>query len=95
MPTEASKPIEILRQRRGPVPEELRRRVSECNRIQKAIAGSLQDGPKTAPEIATATGVPTDQVFWHLMAMRKYGEVVEDEPDGAYFRYALQKKGPR
>ncbi len=92
MPETAKKPLDVLRERRGPVPDELRERVRENNRIQKAITDKLAEGPKTAPELAAAIGVPTDRVFWHLMAMRKYGKVTEDEQDGDYFRYALIEK---
>jgi hypothetical protein len=86
------KPIEILRERRGPVPDELRQRMREHNRIRKAIADALADGAKTPPEIADGIDARTDQVFWHLMAMRKYGSVAEGEQYGDYFRYALTKK---
>ncbi len=92
MSTKARKPLDDLRQRRGPVPDELRERVKEHTRIQKAITAALSQGPRTAVEIAAATGIPREQVFWHLMAMRKYGEVAEGEESDGYFQYALTKK---
>ena len=92
MSTEAKKPVDLLRERRGPVPEELRGRVKDHNRAQKAITDALTGGAKTAPEVAEETGIPTDEVFWHLMAMRKYGSVTEAEEAGDYYQYALTEK---
>lgn len=92
MPEEARKPLDILRERRGPVPEELRQRVREHTRIRRAIADTLAEGPKTSPEISAAIGVPADKVFWHVIAMRKYGELAEHEQSGDYFQYKLVEK---
>jgi len=92
MSTEARKPIDIIRERRGPIPDELRERVREHNRIQRAIADALADGPKTPPEVAAAIEVPTDQVLWHLVAMRRYGKVAEGEQSGDCFQYGLVEK---
>jgi predicted transcriptional regulator len=92
MADEGRKSMEILRERRGPVPGELRQRMREHNRMQKAIADALADGAKTPPEIAEGIDARTDEVFWHLMAMRKYGSVAEGEQDGDYVRYALTQK---
>jgi predicted transcriptional regulator len=92
MSAEAKRPIDILRERRGPVPDALRQHVREHNSIQKAITDSLSEGPKTAPEIAAAIAVPAQQVLWHLMVMRKYGETAEGDQEGDYFQYMLTEK---
>ncbi len=83
------KPIEILRERVGGASREVveRNRRQMANRRQ--IMDSLKAAPKTAPEIAKETGLPTHEVFWHLMAMKKYGKVVEGAERGDYFEYAL------
>jgi hypothetical protein len=52
----------------------------------------LHDGPKTIPEIASATGVPAHEVVWQVMTMKKYGKVVEGEEHDGYFAYALTEK---
>ncbi len=80
-----------LRNRSGLKPSkenvELMRRSKE---VQTAITKALKDGPKTVPEIAKATGLSKDEIFWHLMTMHKYGVVEPDEKDEAgYFRYRL------
>lgn len=84
-----------MRERRGPVPPELRERVKQHGAIKKAIAKALEQGPKTVPELAEITGFPTHEVFWHLTSMRKYGQVTEGEQDGSYFRYMLAKEGQK
>ena len=86
---EGKKPIEILRERRGGVPPEL----VEHNRRQAAnrrrIVDALKVASKTVPEIAKETGLPPHEVFWHLMAMKKYGKLVEGQQRDDYFEYAL------
>jgi predicted Rossmann fold nucleotide-binding protein DprA/Smf involved in DNA uptake len=60
---------------------------------QKAIRGqichAMRDGPKTVPEVAHATGLPSDQVLWHITAMRKYDLVAEADMCGEYYTYQL------
>ena len=80
---------QVLRKRRGGVAKETMARNRESNRIRRQIVDLLKAGPKTVPEIADATGIPSPTVFWHLMSMRKYGKVVEGEERDSYFEYAL------
>ncbi len=86
---EQKKPIDILRERRGPVPPELRERVKQHRTIKKALTEALQGGPKTVLELAELTGFPSHEVFWHIVSMRKYGQVTEGDQDGDYLRYML------
>jgi predicted Rossmann fold nucleotide-binding protein DprA/Smf involved in DNA uptake len=86
----------ILRQRRGGVADEVVERHREYNRVRKKVTEAVQSHPRTVPEIADLTALPTHQVLWHLMAMKKYGKVVEGEECGDYYQYALkpeQEKG--
>jgi len=57
----------------------------------KAIKGHLEKGAATVPEVAGATEMPADEVLWYMAAMKKYGQIVEAEKDGGYFRYALSE----
>lgn len=57
--------------------------------IRREIKGALDEGPKTVPEIAERTSLASHDVMWHLMAMKKYGQVEELELDGQYYRYEL------
>jgi hypothetical protein len=61
-------------------------------KIKKRIREGLRDGPRTVPELSQATGISTDKVLWHLMSLRKYGEVTEVEEKDSYVSYALEPK---
>ena len=86
------KPIQVLRERRGGVPKALAERNREQARILKQLTAVLENGSKTPPELAEAVGMPIHEVFWYLMGMRKYGEVVEGQEQDGYYEYALKKK---
>jgi predicted transcriptional regulator len=66
---------------------------------QKAIRGqirhAMQDGPKTVPEVAKSTGLATEQVLWHITAMKKYDLVAEAEMSGEYYTYQLVQESKR
>lgn len=60
---------------------------------RKKIVAEMATEPRTVPQLADATDLPTDRVLWHLAAMRKYGQLTETgEQDGDYFKYALVAK---
>jgi predicted transcriptional regulator len=65
--------------------------VKEQKKERKAIKGHLENQPATVPEISDATGIPSDRVLWYLATFKKYGEIVEGEKDGGYFRYVLNE----
>jgi len=67
-------------------------RLKEQKRIIKAIKAQLQQ-PKTVPEIAEETGIPSQTVLWYVSALKKYGEVKEADKDGCYFRYCSTEEG--
>jgi hypothetical protein len=55
--------------------------------LHKALLAAIETGPKTVPELAVATGKPAQEIFWHLMALKKYNQVVEDRKQGGYVGY--------
>ncbi|RLB65017.1 MAG: hypothetical protein DRI90_03155 [Deltaproteobacteria bacterium] len=64
--------------------------------LRRKVKKALAEGPQTVPALAVAVEASTDDVLWHLAAMRAYGLVAEDEQDGDYFKYRLvddKKKG--
>lgn len=65
--------------------------VKEQKKILKAIKGHLENQPATVPELTEATGIPSDRVLWYLATLKKYGNIIEGEKDGGYFRYVLAK----
>ena len=84
--------LQISRQRRGGVPKELMECSREQARMRQKIFEALKHGPMTVPEIHASTGVPAHRVLWYLMAWKKYGKILEGEPCGDYYRYALAKE---
>jgi len=56
-----------------------------------SIKEHLEKKAGTIPEIADATGMPAHEVLWFMAALKKYGQIVETENDGGYYRYALKK----
>jgi len=74
-------------------------RVKVQKKALKAIKGHLEKGAATVPEVAgatemsadEATEMSADEVLWYMAALKKYGQVVEAEKDGGYFRYALSE----
>jgi len=55
----------------------------------KTIREYMQQGDATVPAIAAATEIPVNLTLWYVMAMKKYGEVVEVQKEGGYFKYSL------
>ena len=84
------KPVQILRERRGGVPKKLAERSRRQAQIHKLLRRVLKDGPKTVPEIARLTELPTHEVFWQLMGWKKYGQIIEGEERDGYYEYALK-----
>jgi hypothetical protein len=66
--------------------------LKEQNAIRRQICKVLREGPKTIPEIADTTTMPTDQVLWHVTAMKKYDLVVEAGMCGEYFQYRMAEE---
>jgi hypothetical protein len=85
------RPIDVLREKRGGVNEALKEYVKNQNRIKKLLQNSLKTGPMTIPQLAAQCQVDPSVLLWHLMAMRRYGEVVEGQEQDGYFLYLLKE----
>jgi predicted transcriptional regulator len=81
---------QILRERLGSVPQGALEISREHQKVKKRLREALKEGPKTVPEISERTQIPSRDVLWHLMSMKKYGEVIEGEEQGSYVQYALK-----
>ena len=94
---EASKkekqPFQIARDLRGGVPKELAERNRRQNAIRRKIIASLKEGAKTAPELAGVIELSAGETFWWLMALKKYGFIVEGPASGGYVKYRLKEEG--
>ncbi len=63
------------------------------NQEIKALRQALAAGPADPPSLAVTTGLAPQRVLWLLASLRKYGQVVEADKQGSYFRYALTQNG--
>ena len=83
-----------LRAERGAVVQTVTEQNKRRQAARRKIRAVLAEGPATVPALAAACELPSSEVLWHVAAMRKYGELVEDAQEGDYFTYRLvQEKG--
>ena len=87
--TEKKEAMKKLRQSRKPIIKATSARVKENKKTIKAIKEQLRDEARTVPEIAEATGLGSAEVLWFIATLKKYGEILEGDKDGSYFRYCL------
>jgi Fic family protein len=87
--TEKKEAMKKLRESRKHIIKATSARVKEQRKAIKAIKEQLQDEARTVPEIAGATGLASSEVLWFIATLKKYGEIVEGDKDGGYFRYSL------
>jgi predicted Rossmann fold nucleotide-binding protein DprA/Smf involved in DNA uptake len=66
--------------------------LKELQAIRKEIRQAMQTEPRTVPELAAATGLPANEVLWHVIAMKKYNLVSEVGLDDGYYRYSLAEE---
>jgi predicted transcriptional regulator len=91
----AKKRIELLKQLREKYADtvaQTQERLKSQQAIRKQINQALKEGPKTVPEVALATDLPSDQVLWHITAMKKYDLVEEVGMSGEYYQYQLAQE---
>jgi predicted transcriptional regulator len=66
--------------------------LKEQQAFRKQLRQAMKGGAKTIPEIAAASGLPSEQVLWHVAAMKKYDLVRETGKQGNYYQYALAEE---
>jgi hypothetical protein len=86
---EIKKLLKRLRAERVDHLKAVRRDQKKISVPRRALKKALAEGPQTVPQLAKAIDQTTDEVLWHIAAMRYYGLVAEDEQDGDYFKYRL------
>lgn len=84
-------PLTLLRERRGGMSDKLKEYFKEQQQTRKGLRKALKEGPKTVPELAALLNLEKSTTLWHVMAMRRYGEVVETAERNAYPLYALKE----
>jgi len=83
------RPIEILRERQGGISKELKAYVADQQKVYKALRTALKAGPRTVPQLAAECSIPAPVVMWHLMSLRRYGEVLDGPEQNGYLLYVL------
>ncbi len=81
--------LTTMRERIGGISEEKKQHAKQLKAARKAIIQMLAEKPATAPDIAAALNMPSDEALWHLTGMRKYGQIIEAGEEGDYLLYAL------
>ncbi len=84
--------LKELREKHEASVEETRELLKSQQTVRRTIQKAIADEPKTIPQTAEETGLPATDVLWHLMAMKKYGLVVESDMQGDYYTYQLAKE---
>jgi Fic family protein len=87
--------LKKLRNARKTSIDRARQAIKEQNRVIKSIKALMTAEGKTIPEIANASQISTSQALWYIMALKKYGLVVEGPKDGNYFKYQLAGQGDK
>lgn len=93
---EAKRRTEMLKQLREQHAEGVKATqalLKETNNVRKLLRQAMKTEPRTVPEMAAETGLPANEVLWHVIAMKKYGQVAETGLDGYYYRYTLAEGG--
>jgi predicted Rossmann fold nucleotide-binding protein DprA/Smf involved in DNA uptake len=95
---DAKKKAETLKRLREDYKDTVARtqaRLKEQRAIRRQICQAMRDAPKTVPEVAEVTGLPADQVLWHITAMRKYDLATEAGMCGEYYTYQLVQESKK
>ncbi len=83
--------LKLFRERRGGVSEPLKQHATAFRQQRKQLTDALKAAAATVPELALKSGLPADQVLWHIAGMRKYGLAREVAQAGDYVKYELVK----
>jgi hypothetical protein len=92
MESEKGKTAINLRKTRE-VPQELKDKLKEFNRIKKAIMEALKEGDLTINQLSQQLKMTKPDMVYYLMSLVKYGFVQTGEVDDMdeYFTYKLKK----
>ncbi len=88
---EVREALRLFRERMGGLTEAKKAYLKADRETRKAVRAALKSGPKTVPDLARQLDLPSEQVLWYVMALRRYGEVVEAGRSRDYPRYALKE----
>jgi predicted transcriptional regulator len=84
--------LKALREKYDASVETTREVLKNQQNVRRMIQKAITAEPKTVPQTAEEIGLPANEVLWHVMAMKKYGLVVESDMQGDYYTYQLAKE---
>lgn len=84
--------LKRLRAEHGETIERTQAHLKAQKCFRRDMCKAIRTAPKTVPEIAEETGLPADQVLWHITAMKKYGLVEEVGICGCYYQYTIAQE---
>jgi predicted Rossmann fold nucleotide-binding protein DprA/Smf involved in DNA uptake len=82
-----SEALKQLRTKHAGAVERTQALLKEQKHMQQQLCDLMRNEPKTIPQLAEASGLPSDKVLWFVAALRKYGIVVENGMSGDYPLY--------
>jgi len=83
--------LRVFRERMGGLTEAKKAYRKADRDTRKTLRDALKSGPKTVPELTRQLDLPSENVMWYVMALKRYGEIVEVGRAGDYLRYALKE----
>lgn len=81
--------LKSLRQKRAPLIEQAKEKIKENNSLIKKIKTQIKDQAMTIPELSKAIEEPSSKVLIYVSGLKKFGQVVEKQKQGEYFKYQL------
>jgi predicted transcriptional regulator len=81
--------LKRLRQEHQATVERTQQLLKDQKAFRREMCKVIRDESKPVPEIAELTGLPADQILWHITALKKYDLVTEDGMCGEYYRYKV------
>jgi hypothetical protein len=83
-----------FRERMGGLTEAKKARQKAHREARTLITAAVKSGAKSVPAIARETQLPSPDVLWHVMAMKRGGDLREAGRAGDYYLYALKEREP-
>jgi hypothetical protein len=83
--------LQVLRDSRGGGSAEMKALLKDQQDVRKRLRAALAGGAHTVPDLARECGLEAGRVLWHLMAMRRYGEIADAGERGRFLLYALKR----
>ncbi len=84
--------LKQLREEHHDTVEQVQARLKAQKDTRRQIVQAMDGEPKTVPEIAATSGLPAEQVLWHIIAMKKYNLVIETGQSDDYYLYQQVKE---